>query len=192
MNIFKKLWKKKGVSPLIATVLLIAFAVSLGAVVMNWGRGYVETTMTQADVQSAEKLTCSMETGFKFVEVRGKQRLCIDDRYGDVDGPKLKFTLVNTGTSELKGMRIYTIPSDIDVIPRENSTYHDNDDINKPPIAKSEYMKGELVLPLDTIDITSIDDIDVIEIAPIILVKGVETVCTEHAVQRTPAQIGDC
>lgn len=29
---------KKGVSPIIATVLLIAFAVSLGAVVMNWGK----------------------------------------------------------------------------------------------------------------------------------------------------------
>ena len=29
---------KKGVSPLIATILLIAFAVALGAVVMSWGR----------------------------------------------------------------------------------------------------------------------------------------------------------
>lgn len=28
---------KKGVSPLIATILLIAFAVALGSVVMNWG-----------------------------------------------------------------------------------------------------------------------------------------------------------
>jgi len=34
-NIF---FKKRGVSPLIATVLLISFAVALGAVVMNWGR----------------------------------------------------------------------------------------------------------------------------------------------------------
>ena len=30
---------KKGVSPLIATVLLIAFAIALGTVIMNWGRG---------------------------------------------------------------------------------------------------------------------------------------------------------
>lgn len=29
--------QKKGVSPLIATILLIAFAVALGSVVMNWG-----------------------------------------------------------------------------------------------------------------------------------------------------------
>jgi len=35
---------KRGVSPLIATVLLIAFAVALGAVVMNWGSSYVSET----------------------------------------------------------------------------------------------------------------------------------------------------
>ncbi len=34
---------KKGLSPLIATVLLIAFAVALGAVVMNWGRAQLST-----------------------------------------------------------------------------------------------------------------------------------------------------
>ena len=34
----KKFFNKRGVSPLIATVLLISFAVALGAVVMNWGR----------------------------------------------------------------------------------------------------------------------------------------------------------
>jgi len=34
MNVFIS---KKGVSPLIATILLIAFAVALGSVVMNWG-----------------------------------------------------------------------------------------------------------------------------------------------------------
>lgn len=34
LSIFKS---KKGVSPLIATILLIAFAVALGSVIMNWG-----------------------------------------------------------------------------------------------------------------------------------------------------------
>lgn len=38
MGIFiSKSISKKGVSPLIATILLIAFAVALGSVVMNWG-----------------------------------------------------------------------------------------------------------------------------------------------------------
>lgn len=33
-----KFYNKRGVSPLIATVLLIAFSVALGAVVMTWGK----------------------------------------------------------------------------------------------------------------------------------------------------------
>lgn len=37
---------KKGISPLIATVLLISFAVSLGAVVMNWSAKVQETAQT--------------------------------------------------------------------------------------------------------------------------------------------------
>lgn len=36
-NMLNMLSSKKGVSPLIATILLIAFAVALGSVVMNWG-----------------------------------------------------------------------------------------------------------------------------------------------------------
>ncbi len=34
----RKVFNKRGVSPLIATVLLISFAVALGSVVLNWGR----------------------------------------------------------------------------------------------------------------------------------------------------------
>ncbi len=33
---------KKGISPLIATILLIAFALIIGAVTMNWGKAYAE------------------------------------------------------------------------------------------------------------------------------------------------------
>ncbi|MFH0868458.1 MAG: archaellin/type IV pilin N-terminal domain-containing protein [Candidatus Woesearchaeota archaeon] len=34
----RKCFNKRGVSPLIATILLISFAVALGTVVLNWGR----------------------------------------------------------------------------------------------------------------------------------------------------------
>lgn len=38
MSKSRRLSNKRGVSPLIATVLLISFAVALGSVVLNWGR----------------------------------------------------------------------------------------------------------------------------------------------------------
>ena len=33
---------KKAISPLIATILLVLFALVLGAITMSWGKGYVE------------------------------------------------------------------------------------------------------------------------------------------------------
>ena len=72
-NIFQN---KKGVSPLIATVLLIAFAVALGAVVMNWGRGYVEDTADSAKEKSDKELICSSEVDLAIVEIDGVSQIC--------------------------------------------------------------------------------------------------------------------
>ncbi|MCK5629639.1 MAG: hypothetical protein KAI26_03410 [Nanoarchaeota archaeon] len=174
MNIFKKLWKKKGVSPLIATVLLIAFAVSLGAVVMNWGRGYVETTMTQADVQSAEKISCSMDTSIGVVQVGDKQRLCIDDA---ATNATLNFTLINTGSATLQGVQILVIP--VSGAPPD------------PVEVGSETPKSGMMYA-GTILSGNRSTIDQIEIAPIILVKGVKVVCLEHSIKRLPTEIGEC
>lgn len=33
---------KKALSPLVATLLLVVFALAIGAVTMNWGKSYVE------------------------------------------------------------------------------------------------------------------------------------------------------
>ena len=59
----------KAVSPLIATVLLIAFAVALGAVVMNWGRGYVEDTANIARERSDTEVKCASDVDVSIVEI---------------------------------------------------------------------------------------------------------------------------
>ena len=33
---------KQAISPLVATILLLAFSIAIGAVVMSWGESYVE------------------------------------------------------------------------------------------------------------------------------------------------------
>lgn len=67
---------RKAVSPLIATVLLIAFAVALGAVVMNWGRGYVEDTANIARERSDTEVTCASEVDIDIVEIDGVPQIC--------------------------------------------------------------------------------------------------------------------
>ncbi len=39
---------KKGISPLVATLLLVAFALVVGAITMTWSKSYVEKTQEQS------------------------------------------------------------------------------------------------------------------------------------------------
>lgn len=68
---------KRGISPLIATVLLIAFAVALGAVVMSWGRGYIESTATFAEEKSAAEMRCTMDVELGFAVIDNQKKVCV-------------------------------------------------------------------------------------------------------------------
>ena len=76
MRIFSS---RKAVSPLIATVLLIAFAVALGAVVMNWGRGYVEDTANMARERSDTEVTCTTDVALAIVEIDNVPQVCYNE-----------------------------------------------------------------------------------------------------------------
>jgi len=45
--------KIKGVSPLIATIILIALTISIGAIIVAWGRSYVQKQMTCAGMSAS-------------------------------------------------------------------------------------------------------------------------------------------
>src|SRR3989344_2497443 len=96
--------RKKAVSPLIATVLLIAFAVALGAVVMNWGRGYVDDTTQFASEKSAKEIRCSMDISMKFIEFSDVKQVCLDNGTDTIN-----FTLQNAGTVAIEGVKIQAI-----------------------------------------------------------------------------------
>ena len=50
---------KKGVSPLIATVLIIGFTVALAAMIITWGGRFVQQAQEDVDVRSKVSLACS-------------------------------------------------------------------------------------------------------------------------------------
>lgn len=50
---------KKGISPLIATVLLIGLVVSVAVVVMTWGRGFVKERAEKEGALSQAQLECN-------------------------------------------------------------------------------------------------------------------------------------
>ncbi len=98
---------KKGVSPLIATVLLIAFAVALGAIVMSWGKSYI--TQTQTDVQNKGNLqmTCSEDVGINILSIAGSFDACYTD--SNSTHGTVKFTLKNSGSKALAGLKVQVI-----------------------------------------------------------------------------------
>ncbi len=108
---------KKAVSPLIATVLLIAFAVALGAVVMNWGRSYVETTAEYAERGSDIQILCSRDINLKVVD-GVENSLC----YNDTE-KQINFMLENAGTIDIEGLQVTVIgASDINTTDLDNAT----------------------------------------------------------------------
>lgn len=87
---------KKAVSPLIATVLLIAFAVSLGAVVMNWTSGAIQESSPDEhfDVCENVKISVLMKNSEKSICLdREKSQIVLDIENGpvSVDGLRLSY-----------------------------------------------------------------------------------------------------
>ena len=50
---------KKGISPLIATVLIIGFTVALAAVIITWGGRFIQQTQDDVDRSTQVGLMCS-------------------------------------------------------------------------------------------------------------------------------------
>ena len=86
---------KKGVSPLIATVLLIAFAVALGSVVMNWG--------LNLNLGKSADMCRNVEIKLRNIDV---SEVC----FGGF-GPSgyINFIIDNTGTVDLSGLAIWIV-----------------------------------------------------------------------------------
>jgi len=85
---------RRGISPLIATVLLIAFAVSIGTMIMNWGKDAVavgDCTETKLEVQM----------------IGEKPLFCYD-----MINSKINVMLKNTGSTDINSMKMRVISSD--------------------------------------------------------------------------------
>lgn len=53
---------KKGISPLIATVLIIGFTVSLAAVIMTWGSSFVKNLQEETKLSADRSMACTQAT----------------------------------------------------------------------------------------------------------------------------------
>src|SRR3989344_1722930 len=80
---------KKGVSPLIATILLIAFAVALGTVIMNWG----------LSLGSSSDDPCA-KVALELKKMVDNGEVCYGNRGAE---GYLNFVIENSGSTDISG-----------------------------------------------------------------------------------------
>lgn len=61
--------EKRGISPLIATVLLLGFTVALAAVIMTWGTGFTKKMQEQTEETANIQMTCATDVVFDIKSV---------------------------------------------------------------------------------------------------------------------------
>lgn len=151
---------KKAVSPLIATVLLIAFAVALGAVVMNWGRGYVDETTAFATEKSNKEIRCSMDINMKFIEFDDVKQICLDNGTNTIN-----FTIHNSGTVAIEGVKVQAIG---------NSSVVEQDINRSLPIAG-------IIKDYINYSMSGNGSLKQIRFTPMIKVEGVKMLCAQNS-----------
>ena len=102
---------KKGMSPLIATVLLIAFAVALGAMIMNWSTDVQEPTEEGHSTSTTTTNPCA-DVQIELNEVFGKTLFCYDNEM-------IKFNIVNMGSREITGIQLRTVDANLKEIKKD-------------------------------------------------------------------------
>lgn len=86
---------KKALSPLMATIILIAFSIGLGAIVMTWGQSYIE--------ENAQFVQGSGECDTVTYDIY-EENVCIRDN-------QVEFYLEN-GETDLTGLKMAIIGTD--------------------------------------------------------------------------------
>ncbi len=166
---------KKGVSPLIATVLLIAFTVALGAVVMNWGRGFVQEQTQRAEDTTNLKLGCALKVSLKIAEIDSAPQLCYG---GGGDVGYIEIRLNNEDESNaIKGLSVS--------VGGEKGVYN-NDSINTTiPVGLSAFVNVSY-------SYTSYGKIKTVRIVPHILIAGNVVPCGGSSIQKSGSEIRNC
>jgi len=112
---------KKAISPLLSTFLLLAFAASLGAVVINWG--------SSQSALAIYPISCKT-TGLELLELNNQEQICYENG-------RLDFTIMNIGDPKLLSLKITVIG--------ENKFYTEviDEDLDQADIIQKSVYYGE-------------------------------------------------
>ena len=173
--------QKRGISPLIATVLLIAFAVALGAVVMNWGKNYVQDTAISAQKSGQAKQKCT-STNIEFIVVSGVPKMCYVGNL--TNSTEIRFTIKNQASHALEDLQV-SILGDLNLIDqnmKNNTNYTANF-----PLGSNKIFVGRVSL-------SSLGALEQVIFTPYIRVDGQKDPepCTDNTLDIDADEIYQC
>ncbi len=174
-----KYFNKKGISPIIATVLLVVITIAIGATTMAFIRSLTDTNFETAKEQTA-KIACGSQIQFEIPIVSKKYKICYYNDTGTIN-----LLLHNTGSVDIKGFSLTTILTN-------GSVYTTDFTGDSNIIVKNEYKTYNLT-PSPTVDYTT-TSVSQWRVEPEIQGDpGKElTVCTDSAIVRDDVQIAVC
>jgi len=146
-----RFFNKRGVSPIIATVLLISFAVALGSVVLNWGRNL--------DISRSEDICSEVSLAIKSI---GNAQVCF---VGSGANAYINFVLDNSGEVDVNGLGVW-------IVGKKGTKLLDLDDLS--------IKKGELLrLEGDAVkyDFDTYGDIKNVQFIPKVLTEDGVDIC---------------
>ncbi len=89
--------KKRGISPLIATVLLVGFVIAMAVLVWLWYGNIIEERAQKVREDTTGKFSCASDVSISVVNLG-----C------DSDNAWVNFDVQNTGQADLVGFRVFT------------------------------------------------------------------------------------
>ena len=107
---------KRGVSPLIASVLLLMIALFIGVTVVVFtqrsNQGFIDDATRAID----RDLKCSLDLSLSLLVVNGEKSIC----YNRTGNNNIEFIVQNQGTTDAEGVRIFVLDFN-DTIYSQNS-----------------------------------------------------------------------
>ncbi len=157
----------KGVSPLIATVLLVAFSVALGAIVMNFTQTSTYEMTEQADRTIDNNVKCSLGVLVKLIDIDNNP--C----YNRSSSRNFEAVVENQGDTNLEGVVISFIDSDNNIYTKRDFT----------PLGAHNRTKYNVSLKQTDVDFEFSFPPIKITISPILSRSGSEiNVCTDNRI----------
>jgi len=155
---------KKGIEPLVATVLIIGFTIVLAALVMKWTGTFFTTTTTRTSEASDVAITCTSDIQFSVEDA------CIE-------GNTIKLLLQNKGTQPIESF-VFQVTG------KEAQTTNSLTGLSI--YASNFFLANYTSIPYASLP----NEIQRVKIYPKILVQGNEEVCTE--ISYVPANLKTC